>query len=91
MERNTNKGRNEMDDTRIANGKFDNSQIKMFVKDAIRRSVGDGWSFIGPKMQRAIIDAEALQVACNQAANAISIEAIENVRDRMRAAAGLGE
>lgn len=67
-----------------------NDQAKTFVKQ-VRDSVKDGWRFMVPAVQRALIEAKAFEVVRMQHAETVSTEAMNDLLVDMLEAAGLTE
>lgn len=65
-------------------------QIKSFVKAAKETSVGkDGWAFLGPKIQTALIEATALHVVLGSIGCTLTISDVRELRHAMMVEAGL--
>jgi hypothetical protein len=69
---------------------FDKGQVKSFVKQA-KAEAGDGWSMLGPRIQRALIAERALAVIRGQASETILVDTANDLLVAMMKEAGLDE
>ena len=69
---------------------WDKRQVKEFVKQ-VRKDCGDGWKFLVPDIRKALIAERAFHVARGQAAESVSVDAMDKLYHDMMVEAGLME
>jgi len=64
------------------------AQVRQFARD-LRKSVGDGWAWMTPAVQRALVAERVLDIVRGQHRDTIEIMAIDGLLVDMLAACGL--